>query len=240
MTDPTSSAPNDENKYVDFDGFYGETYPPASDTTPSVAVPASPAAPIPVAPAEPDFGKSFLVKSGQQTPSFPKPSTGAGPSTTTGNAPPPLAPATRLLDITLALTIPPKPRDFALPCLRAGTVGGLVSPGGAGKSMLAAQLALMVATGLDTVANLRRQTGWENVQTGLVHYASFEDGEEDAATRLHGIWTALGAKADAQALQLAAQNLSVETLTGLRPPDLLDGDEWATGCSAPARASGWC
>lgn len=137
-----------------------------------------------------------------------------------------LAPATVMLDIGLALTTEPRPRDFSLPCLRAGTVGGLVSPGGAGKSMLAAQLALMVATGLDAVPGLRSKPGWENVKTGKVHYASFEDGGEDAAARLYGIWQAIGARADKSAIEIAKTNLHVETLTGIRAPDLLDYSEW--------------
>lgn len=136
------------------------------------------------------------------------------------------APATVLLDIGHALTNEPRPRDFSLPCLRAGTVGGLVSPGGAGKSMLAAQLALMVATGLDAVPGLRSKPGWQNLKTGKVHYASFEDGAEDAAARLYGIWNALGPKADKAAIEIAKDQLFVETLTGLRAPDLLDEEEW--------------
>jgi hypothetical protein len=135
-------------------------------------------------------------------------------------------PATVLLDIGHALTNEPRPRDFSLPCLRAGTVGGLVSPGGAGKSMLAAQLALMVATGLDAVPGLRSKPGWQNLKTGKVHYASFEDGGEDAAARLYGIWKALGPKADEAAIEVAKDHLFVETLTGVRAPDLLDEDEW--------------
>lgn len=134
---------------------------------------------------------------------------------------------TSRLDIGRALTTTPSPRDFALPCLRIGTVGGLVSPGGAGKSMLSMQLALAVATGVDTLGGLFRRPGWESVKTGGVFYASFEDGPDDAATRLHAIWQAIGKKATSEALERARENLAVETLTGLKPPDLLDGGEWS-------------
>jgi len=46
------------------------------------------------------------------------------------------------LDLQAAFTEPPKPIDFVLPGLAVGCVGALVSPGGAGKSMLALQLAM--------------------------------------------------------------------------------------------------
>lgn len=134
----------------------------------------------------------------------------------------------RALDISQALTTPPKPRDFALPCLRIGTVGGLVSPGGAGKSMLALQLSLGVASGMDAVPGLRSRPGWEALGIGGVTYASFEDGEDDAAARLHGIWTYLGRDATKFDLDMARKNLTVHTLTGVAPPDLLDGAEWAS------------
>ncbi len=133
---------------------------------------------------------------------------------------------TSRLDIARALTTTPAPREFALPCLRLGTVGGLVSPGGAGKSMLAMQLALAVATGVDTLGGLFRRPGWENIKTGGVLYASLEDGPDDAAARLHSIWQSLGRKANDVALRRAAENLTVETLTGMKVPDLLDGGEW--------------
>lgn len=53
------------------------------------------------------------------------------------------------LDLQAAFTEPPKPIDFVLPGLPLGSVGALVSPGGAGKSMLALQLAMQIAGGLD-------------------------------------------------------------------------------------------
>jgi hypothetical protein len=138
-----------------------------------------------------------------------------------------IQPATRRLDIAAALSTTPRPRDFALPCLRSGTVGGLVSPGGAGKSMLAVQLALMIACGTETIPGILARPGWKGLKSGRVHYASFEDGEEDAASRLHTIWQAMGSAANAETMAVAAANLHVDTLTGLRAPDLLDGEEWA-------------
>ncbi|MBP4078002.1 AAA family ATPase, partial [Aeromonas sp. MrichA-1] len=45
------------------------------------------------------------------------------------------------IDILASFTELPPPIDYVLPNMVAGTVGALVSPGGAGKSMLALQLA---------------------------------------------------------------------------------------------------
>jgi hypothetical protein len=201
---------------------------PAEPASPSAlaepqATPAVSPTPLPDE-DEIDFGETHFMGGPATVGAKPKKQLQSG-AVAHGN--PPLPPATRLLDINRALTVPPPPRDFSLPCLRAGTVGGLVSPGGAGKSMLGAQLALMVATGLDAVPGLLGKPGWETVKIGRVHYASFEDGEEDAAARLHSVWSRLGPAADANSLKTAATNLSVETLTGLRPPDLLDSGEWA-------------
>lgn len=207
---------------MDFEGFFGEE-DGLDIVTPNPA-------------PRPTLDKSFQTNpksvapqhEGRQANSLLKPSTIAS-STNASSAPRASsspASATVLLDIGHALTNEPRPRDFSLPCLRAGTVGGLVSPGGAGKSMLAAQLALMVATGLDTVPGLRSKPGWQNLKTGKVHYASFEDGAEDAAARLYSIWNALGPQADKAAIEVAKDRLFVETLTGLRAPDLLDEDEW--------------
>ncbi len=53
------------------------------------------------------------------------------------------------LDLMAAFTDSPPPIDYVLPNMVAGTVGALVSPGGAGKSMLILQLAAQVAGGPD-------------------------------------------------------------------------------------------
>lgn len=240
-TDKTVS----EDKEWEWTGLLGEVYPTDGGTTsmspPSVEVPPEdPSPPVeayantsPSDAEDIDFGATYLTidtsrpGKGRPQASAALPSSGPGPKGSIGNPLiKPLLPATRRLDIAMALTTTPPPRDFSLPCLRAGTVGGLVSPGGAGKSMLAAQLALMVATGLDTIRGLHGKPGWEHLVVGPVLYASFEDGADDAATRLHHIWKSMGNRATAADLQTATTNLSVETLTGLRPPNLLDGGEW--------------
>ena len=213
--------PDDE---MDWEGFFGEE--DGLDVVTPIANPARSTL------TNQTNQKSVAQKhESRQTPPQPpisKPTAAVSSTSTSGakRASSSLPPATVLLDIGHALTSEPRPRDFSLPCLRAGTVGGLVSPGGAGKSMLAAQLALMVATGLDAVPGLRSKPGWQNLRTGKVHYASFEDGAEDAASRLYGIWNALGPQANKAAIEVAKDQLFVETLTGLRAPDLLDEDEW--------------
>lgn len=225
----------------EWEGLYGEVYPPEDETT----MPATPVAetipPVEESPpleayadAPPadsediDFGVTYTLAEPGKRPAAPSGNASAEPKGSIGNPLiKPLIPATRRLDVAKALITPPPPREFALPCLRAGTVGGLVSPGGSGKSMLAAQLALMVATGLDTIQGLSMQPGWNHITVGPVHYASFEDGDEEAGARLHSIWQSLGNQATSDALKTAAANLSVETLNGLRPPNLLDGGEWA-------------
>ncbi|KAG1243419.1 hypothetical protein G6F57_022401 [Rhizopus arrhizus] len=53
------------------------------------------------------------------------------------------------LDLMAAFTELPQPIDYVLPNMVAGTVGALVSPGGAGKSMLILQLAAQIAGGPD-------------------------------------------------------------------------------------------
>lgn len=55
----------------------------------------------------------------------------------------------KTLDIAEAFNSAPEPVDYVLPNMVAGTVGALVSPGGAGKSMLVLQLAMQIAGGSD-------------------------------------------------------------------------------------------
>lgn len=227
----------------DFDGFFGEENLPPGDA----AAVHPPPAPAPAAASADDLfgpvpsggtlpGTVLLAPPSARPPAAPAPAVagrfkpkGSAGKTKDPEEPPP--PATKRLDVARALTVAPAPRDFALPCLRSGTVGGLVSPGGAGKSMLAMQLALMLASGVDAVRGLGTRPGWDRVKPGPAIYASFEDGEDAAAARLHSIWTSLGPAADAAALSAASANLAVDTLTGVRPPDLLDRDwaEWLDG-----------
>jgi RecA-family ATPase len=97
--------------------------------------------------------------------------------------PPPLSPLfTDYLDVTATLAAPPPPLDFVLPGLLAGTMGVLVSPGGAGKSMLALAMAVSVAAGRD-VWNV---VG-EDPKAGPVIVVSAEDPSVILARRLHAL-----------------------------------------------------
>jgi len=62
----------------------------------------------------------------------------------------------------------PEPPDMVVSGLLAGTVGAIVAPGGVGKSWVAAQLLLQVATGKDVL-------GLGQVKTGSVAYFNAED-----------------------------------------------------------------
>ncbi|WP_256380367.1 AAA family ATPase [Oceanimonas sp. GK1] len=53
------------------------------------------------------------------------------------------------LDLMSAFTETPPQIDYVLPNMIAGTVGALIAPGGAGKSILALQLATQIAGGPD-------------------------------------------------------------------------------------------
>ena len=69
------------------------------------------------------------------------------------------------IDILASFTELPPPIDYVLPNMVAGTVGALVSPGGAGKSMLALQLAAQIAGGPDLL-----EVGWAHLRrTGSGH-----------------------------------------------------------------------
>ena len=90
------------------------------------------------------------------------------------------------LDLKRAAEETPKPRDFVLPGLKAGTVGALVSSGGTGKSMLALQAAVTVAGGADTLDLAGLDRSWNRV-TGRVVFLSAEDPSEVLNDRFHAL-----------------------------------------------------
>ena len=110
------------------------------------------------------------------------------------------------LDLMAAFTELPPPLDYVLPNMVAGTVGALVSPGGAGKSMLALQLAAQIAGGPDLL-----EVG--ELPTGLVVYLPAEDPPTAIHHRLH----ALGAHLTAEQRQAVAEGLLIEPLIGKCP-----------------------
>jgi len=110
------------------------------------------------------------------------------------------------LDLMAAFTELPPPLDYVLPNMVAGTVGALVSPGGAGKSMLALQLAAQIAGGPDLL-----EVG--ELPTGPVVYLPAEDPPTAIHHRLH----ALGVHLTAEQRQAVAEGLLIEPLIGKCP-----------------------
>ncbi|WP_331353040.1 helicase RepA family protein [Cellvibrio sp. UBA7671] len=117
------------------------------------------------------------------------------------------------LDIGKAFDFEPEPVDYVLPNMVAGTVGALVSPGGAGKSMLALQLSLQIAGGPDLL-----EIG-ELIQ-GTVTYLPAEDPLIAIHHRLH----AMGKHMSEDQKQLIASKLAVFPLIGVLPNIM--GSQW--------------
>lgn len=110
------------------------------------------------------------------------------------------------VDILQAFEQPPLPLDFVLPGLIAGTVGGIVSPGGAGKSMFALELAAFIATGHD----LTSFSNGAAYTKGQVAFLAAEDPEDAIKHRLH----ALGKQLPSEHHTAFAQNCYIEPLAG--------------------------
>ena len=97
--------------------------------------------------------------------------------------PPALAPLfADYLDLEAVLAAPPPPLDFVLPGILGGTLSVLVSPGGAGKSMLALGLGACVAAGRNMWGLLS-----SDPEPGTVLVVSAEDPRPILAHRLHSL-----------------------------------------------------
>ncbi|EGR4165332.1 TPA: helicase RepA family protein [Vibrio vulnificus] len=125
------------------------------------------------------------------------------------------------LDLMAAFSETPPPLDYVLPNMVSGTVGALVSPGGAGKSMLALQLATQIAGGPDLL-----EVG--EFPVGPVIYLPAEDPPAAIHHRLH----ALGAHLTAEQRQAVAEGLLIEPLIG-RCPNIMCLD-WFDGLKRAA------
>jgi RecA-family ATPase len=117
----------------------------------------------------------------------------------------------------------PPELDFVLPGFLAGTVGALVSPGGAGKSMLALQMAAAIA-GADTLKL--------GVPTGRVQIVALEDPVEPLRARL---WD-LGSHLSPAMREALYENVHITSLFGV-PFDIMDPYcfEWLKGKSQGCR-----
>jgi len=118
--------------------------------------------------------------------------------------------ATHRIDLRNAFIEEPMPLDLVLPGMVAGTVGALVSPGGAGKSMLALQLAAQIAGGPDLV-------GIGNVVVGKVIYLP----AEDPLPAIHHRLFALGSHLDSDQRISVIDNLTIFPLIG-RCPNIME------------------
>jgi RecA-family ATPase len=112
------------------------------------------------------------------------------------------------IDILETFDQPPPPQDFVLPSLVAGTVGSIVAPGGAGKSMLALELSILVATGVDLTGF---GSAFESV-TGKVAFLSAEDSKNATQHRLH----AMGKLLSPSQRKQFAQNFEIRQLDGMQ------------------------
>ncbi|HAS6762870.1 TPA: AAA family ATPase [Vibrio parahaemolyticus] len=110
------------------------------------------------------------------------------------------------IDIMKAFNTEPPAFDYVLPNMVAGTVGAIVSPGGAGKSMLALQLATQIAGGPDLL-------GFGGVPFGSVAYLPAEDPPSAIHHRLY----ALGLYLTNSQRNRIAENLYIQPLIGKCP-----------------------
>lgn len=88
------------------------------------------------------------------------------------------------IDLKKCFEEPPPALDFVLPGFLAGTVGGLVSPGGVGKSWFALEVAMCIATanlGASNILQLNIERG------GKVVVLAGEDPPEALHHRLHAL-----------------------------------------------------
>ncbi|MEK9803117.1 MAG: AAA family ATPase, partial [Curvibacter sp.] len=120
-----------------------------------------------------------------------------------------------LLDVSHMIENDPPLLDFVLPGLLAGTVGMLVSPGSSGKSMLTAQLCVLVATGVDTIGIGHLLD--KPISPARVVYLTAEDPADIIWTRIKQI----AAGFTSAQRKLLSDNLVIGDVRG-RNTDLLD------------------
>lgn len=113
------------------------------------------------------------------------------------------------IDLMQAFSEQPAPLDFVLPGMLAGTVGGIISPGGTGKSMLAIELAILIGAGVD----LSGFGGGQPLNRGKVLFMAAED---PALAIQHRLF-AIGKHLTFEQRQLVAENVSILPLVGTNP-----------------------
>ncbi|AJY71977.1 hypothetical protein RW64_16850 [Geobacter sulfurreducens] len=109
------------------------------------------------------------------------------------------------MDLAEAFSVEPPPLDYVFGGLLAGDVGALVSPGGSGKSFLAFNIAVVVATGLDLTGG-----AFPVSDVGPVKYLNAEDRPEALRQRLH----ALGEHFSMKERAAIAEKMTIKSLKG--------------------------
>lgn len=129
------------------------------------------------------------------------------------------------INIAQRFAVEPPPLDFVLPGMLSGTVGALVAPGGAGKSVMALQLAILVASGTDLV-------GIGSLPTGRVKILAAEDPEQSIDHRLH----ALGKHLNPAQRERVDENVDILPFAGVGY-DVFDDDwyNWTLEIASGAR-----
>jgi regulatory protein RepA len=121
--------------------------------------------------------------------------------------PPTVSKSFHFMDIPSCLTTEPLPLDFVLPGFPTGTVGGLASPGGVGKSTFI--LSVAVAIGIPGAdANL---LGFRLEKHGRVVVLAGEDPANTLYHRMH----ALGAYLSPAQHSLLSENLHIASCVGM-------------------------
>lgn len=126
------------------------------------------------------------------------------------------------LDISAALANPPPLPDHVLPGLPAGTVGALVAPGGAGKTMLALSMSIALATGRTGLPGFGIDAKSQLAAPVPVVLVTAEESADEMHRRLHHITASLAAKkkgalpeeARLQMVAMLKQNLIIYPLAG--------------------------
>lgn len=116
------------------------------------------------------------------------------------------------LDLRSAVEHEPEALDFVIPGLKSGTVGAIVSPGATGKTMLALQTAVSVATGADLLDFANMDSAW-TPKTGRVTVLTGEDPSDVLNGRFHTI----GRHLNIEQREAMYSNLGVAPLMGFGP-----------------------
>lgn len=131
------------------------------------------------------------------------------------------------VDVLSAFSSTPPVLDFVMPGMLSGTVGAIIGPGGAGKSMAALEIAIAVAGGPDLLGL------WDTLipRTGRVVYFAAEDPVPPIQRRLHS----LGGSLSPQARAHVDEHLTIYSIIG-QPADIMTA-QWQEKLLAESRDS---